>query len=283
MKLKRIFFSIFRDINMSLVNAETVPNNTEKPNNMLDRYLEVRHLIDIIQQIPTAVSISEFFKYLRPLIPRFYSISCASDPKKISVIIQVQRYTLLDKPRFGVTGKYLSSLPIGSNVALYVVENKNFRLPKDNSKPIILVAAGTGVAPVLSFLQEREKVSASNNTFFFGCKYPNADNLYKNYFEGLQKENKLKLFNAFSRQTKDKVYVQHLLKQNPQYIWDLITAGAHIYVCGSKEMGDETERIFRDIFKEHGKLDTDDKINDFCEKLKHEYRFQYDVWSEPLQ
>jgi len=209
----------------------------KKPENILDRYLERRHLLDIVQHLPSTVPILEFFKHLRALVPRFYSISSAPNPNTISITVRVLNYTLLDKPRFGVAGNYLSSLSVGSTVGLYVIENNNFRLPKDNSTPLIMVGAGTGIAPMISFLQERIKASAKNNFLFFGCKYPQADYLYKDYIENLLKNNELKIFNAFSRQTNEVKYVQHLLNKNAKFVYDLIETGAQIYVCGSKKWG----------------------------------------------
>jgi len=209
------FFANYKDINQSLrADVMTVLlDDNKKPENVLDRYLEQRHLLDVVQHIPSSVSIPEFFKHLRPLVPRYYSISKAWDPNKISITIHVQHYSLSNKPRFGVTGKYLSSLKIGSQVGIFVIENTNFRLPKDNSTPLVMVGAGTGIAPMISFLQERVKAGATNNSLFFGCKYPDADYLYKDYLEDLLKNNRLKIFNAFSRQTNEKVYVQHIFKK----------------------------------------------------------------------
>ena len=136
------------------------------------------------------------------------------------------------------------------------VRPSTFRLPKSVATPIIMIGPGTGVAPMRALLQEREFQAKEgkedgkkmNNVLYFGSKNRKLDYLYADEFAEFEKNGTLSsLHLAFSREQKDKIYVQHLLAKNGKETWDLIEAGAYIYICGGTSMG-------KDVVKELGKI-----------------------------
>merc|ERR1712070_321225 len=96
----------------------------------------------------------------------------------------------------------------------------------------IMIGPGTGLAPMRGFIQDRISTNATGeNRLYFGCR-GEVDYLYKDELEAWNSTGKIHLRTAFSRQTKDKVYVQHLLEKDGMQVWQLLEQGAHVYVCG---------------------------------------------------
>ena len=117
------------------------------------------------------------------------------------------------------------------------VRRSNFKLPKNLVKPVIMVGPGTGIAPFRGFLQERAKKrvdgkSIGPNVLFFGCRNREEDFLYDDDLKQFQSTGDLELFTAFSRETSQKVYVQHVIAQNGKLVWGYLEQGGYFYVCG---------------------------------------------------
>lgn len=112
------------------------------------------------------------------------------------------------------------------------------RLPVDPKTPMILVGPGTGCAMFRAFLEERHKqrqngIEVGPIAFFFGCRHQQKDFLYAEQWKSYQQDGTLQIFEpAFSRDQDHKVYVQHRIKANAKALWNLICAGAVIYVSG---------------------------------------------------
>ena len=174
----------------------------------------------------------------------------------------------------GLASGFLQNLCSGSGRCRVYVRPSTFRLPQSLATPIIMVGPGTGIAPMRALLQERKflaakpgantggnglKVPINKNTLYFGCKHSAVDFLYKDELSAFQTDGTLTQFHtAFSRQQKDKVYVQHLLSKSPNDS-DLMTdldAGAFIFVCGATKMGaDVMETIISLLQKQKGTWD----------------------------
>lgn len=139
---------------------------------------------------------------------------------------------------------------VGMKVPVYVSKNPDFRLPTDPSLPIVMVGPGTGLAPFRSFLKER---TLSGKPFgpaalFFGCRRRDQDYLYGDLLEAWHREGVVHLVNAFSREGKEKVYVQHRLAQEADRVWKMLEEGGHFYVCGdASSMAGSVEKALLDI------------------------------------
>ena len=139
----------------------------------------------------------------------------------------------------GVCSTYLQTMEPGSTVFVFTRQPTiPFRPPADPSVPMIMIGAGTGLAPFRGFLQERAAQKASGGTLapsllFFGCRTP-ADRLYADELDGFAQTADVLTYTVFSRQpTGDRKYAQHEMLAHQDEVWDLIERGARIFVCGN--------------------------------------------------
>jgi NADPH-ferrihemoprotein reductase len=164
------------------------------------------------------------------------------------------------------------------------VRASSFRLPQLLSSPVLMIGPGTGIAPMRALLQERrfqselQKVSDSTNVLYFGCKYRNVDYIYQEELESFKTSGLLnELHVAFSREGRDKVYVQHLLTRDASVV-DLIDKGAYIFVCGGTSMGNDVHRALLQLLETHRKLCTSDATV-AIEQLQKSGRYVQELWS----
>ncbi|WP_079479029.1 assimilatory sulfite reductase (NADPH) flavoprotein subunit [Halobacillus salinus] len=247
-------------------------------------YIEGRDLLDLVQDYgPWKGSAQDFVSILRKIPARLYSIASSSsaNPDEVHLTISAVRYEAYGRDRKGVCSVQCAerSEP-GQSLPVYVQKNDNFRLPSDPSAPIIMVGAGTGVAPYRSFLEEREETEAEGDSWlFFGDQHFVTDFLYQTDWQGWLKEGVLsKMDVAFSRDTEEKVYVQHKMQEKGSELYQWIEKGAHIYVCGDeKYMAKDVEQTLLDILQTEGKL-TEEAAVDYLAELRREKRYQRDVY-----
>ena len=165
---------------------------------------------------------------------------------------------------YGLCSRFLQQMePTGSRCRIFTRDSL-FRLPADVRTPIIMIGPGSGIAPMRGLLQERKfqaaraglSVTDMTNVLYFGCKSRDLDFLYKDELmaavdEGLLSSLKL----AFSREQKNKVYVQTLMQEeeNAKELYRLVMdCEAHIFVCGGTQMGASVHDAFVNIISTHG-------------------------------
>mmetsp|Transcript_950 Transcript_950/g.2403 ORF Transcript_950/g.2403 Transcript_950/m.2403 type:complete len:600 (+) Transcript_950:365-2164(+) len=222
-----------------------------KANPAFHSFASSRFMVDVLNSFPSAkVTAKTVVEHARALIPRFYSISSSPirDENVVSIAAAVVRYELFGVPRSGVATTYLADRVDELDlVKLYIQKNNSFRLPTDDEKPIIMMGAGTGVAPYVAFLQDREIRRATGEAvLFFGCRHEDKDFLYKTELERWADEGSVELYTAFSRDTEKKVYIQHRMEEHSDRVWKLIDSGAHLYVCGdANQMAGDVHKALR--------------------------------------
>jgi len=191
------------------------------------------------------------------------------------------RYAIGGRKRLGVASTFLAErVAGGTKLKAYVQKAHAFGLPEDPSVPIIMVGPGTGVAPFRAFLQERKATKASGrNWLFFGHQRSNCDFFYEDEFRELKTANVLtRLSLAWSRDDKDKVYVQDRMREVGRDLWAWLTEGAHLYVCGdAKRMAKDVELALVDIVAQHGARSAEEAAA-FVANLKKVGRYQQDVY-----
>ncbi len=189
--------------------------------------------------------------------PRLYSIASSPSvhPKQVHLTVALAKYKLPDGTiGFGLGSGFLASKKPGDKVHFYIQRNLRFRVPEDGGKDIIMVGPGTGIAPFRAFVQERsEQGSSGRNWLFFGEQHAHCDFLYQaEWLEALAGGSLTKLDVAFSRDKKQKVYVQHKMQEHGKEIAEWLAGGASFYVCGAKSpMSEDVEKTLTDIIVKH--------------------------------
>ena len=224
-----------------------------------------------------------FIESLDVLQPRVYSISSSlkSNPGRVSLTVDAVRYQVDKRRRLGVASTFLGGRVVpGDKIKVYVQKAQHFALPANPNLPIIMIGPGTGVAPFRAFLQERIATKAPGpNWLYFGHQRSDYDFFYQDEFVAMRKAGHLhRLTLAWSRDGKDKIYVQHRMRDDGRDLWEWISHGAHIYVCGDAlRMAKDVERALIDVVAEHGKRSPEDAAR-FVNDLKKNDRYQADVY-----
>jgi sulfite reductase (NADPH) flavoprotein alpha-component len=220
------------------------------------RFAADRQLIDLFATFPERLTSEQLLSLLRPLPPRLYSVASSSKahPGETHLLVSAVRWQSHGRSRRGVTSTWLADrLGVGQTAPLYVKRNRHFRLPKDASRPIIMIGAGTGVAPFRAFTEERAETGGrSPSWLFFGARNYTNDFLYQlEWQEHLESGALGRIDVAFSRDQPDKRYVQHRLWEEREGVRRWIADGAHLYVCGDeKGMGRDVDATLTQILAE---------------------------------
>lgn len=212
--------------------------------------------------------------------PRLYSIasSLANNNNEVHLTVGVASYK--DNKGNVVEGlfsSYLSKLKIGDKVKFSISPNRQFKLPKEENKDIIMVGAGTGIAPFRSFLAKRnEQENSGKNWLFFGERNFRSDFLYQTEWQdylSLGVLNKIDV--AFSRDQKEKIYVSHKILEQGEELFLWLENGAYFYVCGDKEnMAKDVENALLEVIRSWSKVNP----NQYLTKLIEEGRYLRDVY-----
>jgi NADPH-ferrihemoprotein reductase len=248
------------------------------------------------------------------LSPRYYSISSSSivSPRRISITVATSTVNSHNLPIPGLTTNYLSSFeesrrnsPVqevqttydlagpnnilqGNRVFAHVQTSK-FKLPILPRHSVIMIAAGSGMAPFRGFLQERARLAKMGREvgptkLFFGCRSAEDDYLYQDELEELKASlgSSMEVVTAFSRAEKNKnggkMYVQDRIVEREEEVIRLLTEkNAYFYICGSASMA-------RDVAKELGQCLVkrlgwgENQLREWSEQMKRSRRWQEDVW-----
>ena len=199
----------------------------------------------LLEEFPSVqIEFADFLNMLVPLRPRRYSISSSalSDERLASITFsQICEDSWSGRGQYvGTASSYLTSLAVGSPVSVRVVPGKeHFRPEKDLQRPMILVGAGTGIAPLRAFVEDtaiRVQTSGARparSLLFYGCHGPDSDFLYHKDLEQWSNDGVVDVRPAFSRHAENGVsYVQHRLWQDRTEVAELLKNGARLLVCG---------------------------------------------------
>ena len=263
----------------SLLRAIVETNDRE----VINEFLWGRELLDLVHQYPAKFENgADFVSILKKLQPRLYSIASSlnAHPGEVHLTISVVRYESHYRKRAGVCSSFLADRSAGMQPRVFVHHNKVFKLPKNTDTDVIMVGPGAGIAPFRSFLEERKVSGAKGrNWLFFGDQYSSCDFLYKEELLKMQDDGILtNLDSAFSRDQREKIYVQHRMLEKGAELWAWLSSGASFYVCGdASRMAKDVDNALRVIAQEHGGLSKEGAA-DFIKQLRKEKRYARDVY-----
>ena len=247
-------------------------------------YLWGRDILDLLLQFPgMEFSAAEFIALLKPLQHRAYSISSSSKkhPEEVHLTVASVRYESYNRQHKGVCSTFLADLVTeDTEVRCFFTPNKVFRVPEDDSLPMIMVGPGTGVAPFRAFLQEREWRNAKGkNWLFFGDRNAATDFIYREELEAMQASGLLTHLDlAFSRDQQEKIYVQDRMREKGAELFAWLEDGGYFFVCGDAyHMAKDVDKALHDVISTHGQLSEQQAI-DYVNQLKKDKRYVRDVY-----
>ena len=246
----------------------------------LQSFFETRQVIDLLADYPKDWEPQELVDAFRKLSPRLYSIASSPDanPDEAHLTVSVVAYEQFGRRHWGAASNYLIGDP--ETVPVYVEENDRFRLPGNGDTPVIMIGAGTGVAPYRAFVEHRQEHGhAGDNWLFFGDRHFASDFLYQLEWLRYRKDGILtRLDVAFSRDRAEKVYVQHRLREQAREVYAWLERGAHLYVCGdAKRMAVDVHNALLDVVGEQGGM-SPERAAEYLGELKSARRYQRDVY-----
>jgi sulfite reductase (NADPH) flavoprotein alpha-component len=250
----------------------------------LSAYLWGRDTLDLLLQFPEAeFSAAEFLHMLKPLQHRAYSISSSGKkhPDSVHLTVASVRYDAHGRHHKGVCSTYLADLVSEeTELGVFFSPNTSFRVPADDSLPMIMVGPGTGIAPFRAFLQEREFRNASGkNWLFFGDRNAATDYIYREEIEAMQASGLLtRLDLAFSRDQAEKIYVQDRMLENGAELYNWLEQGGYFFVCGDAyRMAKDVDQALHEVIRKHGNKSLLDAV-EYVNQLKKDKRYVRDVY-----
>uniref|UniRef100_UPI002453D3C6 diflavin oxidoreductase n=1 Tax=Nocardia abscessus TaxID=120957 RepID=UPI002453D3C6 len=259
--------------------------------NELANYLWDRQAVDVLRDFPIRADLVEWLGTLKKLQPRQYSISSSPlvSPDEVELTVGIVRYgdpaaTGSAARRGGVCSTFLADRAhtdvTDAAVPIFLQRAPHFRPPADPTAPMIMVGPGTGIAPFRGFLHERRALgSTGRNWLFFGDQHATQNFYYRAELEDMFRSGFLtRLDLAFSRDQRERIYVQHRMIEHGAELWSWLREGAHFYVCGdASRMAKDVDEALLRIARIHGKLDEDGALA-FKKQLVAEKRYVRDVY-----
>lgn len=249
----------------------------------LKKFVHGKDLVDLLTVYPEKFNPEQLLGLLRKIQPRLYSIASSqlAHPDEAHLTVGVVKYNNKGRNKTGLCSVFLSDRVYEDESApVFIERNPNFRLPEDPQTPIIMVGAGTGIAPYRAFVEHRgEQDNAGKSWLFFGNRFSESEFLYQLEWQRYLKEKTLtKLSVAFSRDLEQKVYVQDRLLENSREVFDWLENGGHFYVCGDmKKMAGDVNHALLKIIEKEGGLKHDLAL-EYITNLQRTKRYQTDVY-----
>lgn len=235
------------------------------------------YLPDLLGALATAPAPQEIPALFRPMQPRLYSISSSplAAPGQVHLTVGVNR-----TPFPGVSSTWLTGLTPGEEVPVFGQPTTHFRLPADETRPVIMIGPGTGIAPFRAFLQERAARLATGPTWlFFGERHESTGFYYRKELEAFLAQGCLtRLDTAFSRDQPERIYVQDRMEEQGARLWDWLNRGAYLYICGdAARMARDVDSALKRIIAHHGKVSFE-QADAFLADLARGGRYLRDVY-----
>ncbi|WP_413642819.1 molybdopterin-dependent oxidoreductase [Mycobacterium sp. RTGN5] len=247
----------------------------------LDTWRLGRNGIDVVRAFGVHAAAEQWQEVLVRLTPRLYSISSSPlvSPHEVQLTVSIVRYQAPDgAERGGVCSTFLADR--ACDVPVFLQKSPHFRPPEDTTAPIVMIGAGTGIAPFRGFLQERRALGhIGRNWLFFGDRHRTENFYYGDDLTDMVADgflNRLDL--AFSRDQRKRIYVQDNMIDKGAQLWAWLQDGAHLYVCGdAAAMARDVDAALETIIGTHGHLSAE-AARDYKRELVADKRYLRDVY-----
>jgi sulfite reductase (NADPH) flavoprotein alpha-component len=246
------------------------------------RFLEQRQLADLAEEYPSVIAPQVLVDLLRPLKPRSYSIASSQQmvDEEVHLTVATLESDAIGVPRQGVASGHLNHrLGLGGQVKVFLEPNDRFRLPDNPDAPIIMIAAGTGIAPYRSFMQELESRKLSPDSWLiFGNPHLRTDFLYQKEWLRWRDSGLLnRIDTAWSRDQTEKHYVQDVVQEQAARFDRWLQRGAHIYLCGSLQMGKSVQEVLQNTLQQSPGIKSDTATSTLAD-LRRQRRLHKDLY-----
>jgi NADPH-dependent sulfite reductase flavoprotein alpha-component len=249
----------------------------------LEQYLWSMQAVDLLRAFPIGASVDEWMAVLKRLQPRQYSISSSpkTSPDEVQLTVSVVRFeTETGLRRGGVCSTFLADMGAAGPAPVYLQKSPHFRPPVEADIPMIMVGPGTGIAPFRGFLHDRrEDGHTGRNWLFFGEQHEATDFYYRDELVAMRRDRLLtRLDVAFSRDQRQKIYVQDRMLEHGVELWRWLEEGAHFYVCGdASRMAKDVDDTLITIIRRHGGL-SEEGAAEYRKSLVTQKRYVRDVY-----
>ena len=194
--------------------------------------------------------------------------------------VSVVRYGDAGQARGGVCSTFLADRATDVDVPIFVQKSAHFRVPSNPDTPLIMVGPGTGIAPFIGFLQERQaSMAKGKNWLFFGEQHAATDFYYQDELQAFQAHGILtRLDTAFSRDQAEKIYVQQRMLEHGAELWQWLQQGAHFRVCGdASRMAKDVDQALKTIIEVHGGMSAA-AAAEYVSNMSRDKRYVRDVY-----
>lgn len=246
-----------------------------------------RSVLDLLEaHHACALPFERFLETLPVLRPRQYSISSSAGASPGVVELMV---SLLAAPHRGgdgafrgVASHHVQTLRPGDEVLARVLPcPEPFRLPEGDGVPVVLVSAGTGLAPFRGAVLDRLHLRYTSTLLcYFGCDDPDVDYLHREEFERAEAAGAVSMRPTFSRAPQNGMrYVQDRIASESDELWEVLEAGGHIRVCGDgRRMAPAVREAFMAVYREHTGADDEEAVA-WLDAMKESGAYVEDVWA----
>ena len=242
---------------------------------------------------------------LKPLAPRQYSISSSAlaqsatagptkdaGPFTASISYDVYKAPALSghgRTFQGVASTFLSDRAIGARIHCYVRStNIGFHLPPEPKTPVIMIAAGSGIAPMRGFIQERAAIAKARGQdalgpalFYYGCRDFEKDYMYADELGEWERQGAVEMRPAFSRRgpgPESYKYVPDRLWAEREELRQLYRGGAKVYLCGSAgKLAKSVNETLKKMYLEDHEGRSEEEAEKWLEGIKSD-RYVTDVF-----
>ena len=242
-----------------------------------------RNGIDVVRNFRVRADAKQWLDAMVRLTPRMYSISSSPlvSPGEVQLTVSVVRFPgSAGTRRGGVCSTFLADRAGGLEVPIFLQKSPHFRPPEDRDAPIVMIGAGTGIAPFRGFLQDRRaRGHPGPNWLFFGDRQQRANFYYRDDLTAMVNDGFLsRLDLAFSRDQSRRIYVQNKMIDSGARLWGWLQDGAHVYVCGdAATMAAGVDAALTSIIRTHGRFNAE-QARDYKRELVAAKRYLRDVY-----